>query len=248
METNGEFNYIERRREREDQMEAIRFSQFKWMTYVFRFLFILFITSSFIEILRLSADDHAEFQYAYHNTPKHCLGGIGGIGGETNNQSWSWSSITTTISYPFKSLYQVVFEPPVASDCAVFFRKTNPMLLYLPRIPQAISNVISNFFLTPFVMFLDKFGDALRDFLDKFNVAERLFGIIILLAGMILSCICFICVMWLLFRQQPTPQVQMCPPSMNQLTYQEKESVTSERERDNEPNPVRRSTRLLQKL
>jgi len=241
METNDEQccikqreqRFIERQRERDDMMEDIRFSHFKWMTYVFRFLFILFIVSSFIEVLRLSADDHAEFQYAYHNPPKHCFP-------ETKNEtSWEWSTITMTISYPFKSLYQMVFEPPMASDCTIYFRKTNPMLLYLPRIPQAISNVISNFFLTPFVMFLDKFGDALRDFLDKFNVAERFFGIIILLAGMVLSSICFICIMWLLLRQPAPqiPQIQMIHPPTNQLTYEEKTPGTS-----------RRSIRLLQKV
>jgi hypothetical protein len=232
IQNNDEQHYIERHRERDDKMDEIRFFHFKWMTRIFQFLFVLLVMSVCVEVLRLSADDHAEFQYAYNNPPEHCFTETT----YTETQTWDW--LKSKISYPFKSFYKMTFEPPVASDCAVYFRKTNPMLLYLPRIPQAISNAISNFFLTPFVVFLDKFGDALRNFLDKFNVAERFFGIIILLAGMVLSSICFICIIWMLLRQ-PVPQLKMIPSTIpgNRLTYQEKPVLGT-----------RRSVRLLQKV
>lgn len=221
----NELQFIERQREREDRMEDIRFSHFKWMTYTFRFICILFLLSSCIEVLRLSADDHADFQYAYNNPPSHC------VKDSTIQTEWSWYTVTSSIAYPFKSMYQTVFEPPVSSDCTAYFRKTNPVLLYFPRIPQAVSNVISNFFLTPFVMFLNKFGDALRDFLDKFNVAERFFGVIILLIGMVLSSVCFVCVMWLLLRQATPQQSQQSLPQINQLTYKENGNVNTPRKR-----------------
>jgi hypothetical protein len=222
-----ELTYTQLQRARDDQMASIQFSHFKWMTYTFRFLCMLFFISSCIEVLRLSADDHADFQYAYHNPPLNCLK-------EQVKSTWSWSIITTTIVYPFKSIYQSIFEPPVSSDCIAYFRKTNPMLLYFPRIPQAISNVIANFFLTPFVMFLNKFGDALRDFLDKFNVAERFFGIIILLFGMILSSICFVSIIWIFLRQ--TPQLsqqskQSQQAQANQLTYKKENEILTPRKR-----------------
>jgi len=224
---NTQLQLLERQREREDRMQEIRMTHYLWTTYFLRLLGFLFIISCGVEMMRLSADDHAEYLHAYHNPPAHCFPDQ-----PKNESMWEWSTISSTITAPFTSIYKSVFEPPITSDCAAYFRRTNPMLLYMPRIPQALSNVITHFFFTPCFVFLDMFGDALRHFMDKFNVAERMLGIIILVIGMVLFSTVFLLVTWMYIRQ-PVYQPQTIP---QQLTIQT----------PNQTRP-RQSTRLLQK-
>jgi hypothetical protein len=160
----------------------------KWAIYATRAFFILFIVSCGIEVLRISADDRAVYVHALDNPPEGCVPIV--------SQEWSWSMLHKPISVPVTWLYNTFFEAPIKSDCVEFYRRTNPVLLYLPKFPQAMANVGANFFLAPFIIFLDKFGDALRHFMDKFNVAERIFGVILLVATMLLSTVLFGCMMW----------------------------------------------------
>jgi hypothetical protein len=192
-------------------LQQLHSQNIKWFIYATRAFFILFIVSCGIEVLRISADDRAVYVHALDNPPEGCVPIV------TQNH-WSWSMLHKPISVPVTWLYNTFFEAPIKSDCVDFYRRTNPMLLYLPKFPQAMANVGANFFLAPFIIFLDKFGDALRHFMDKFNVAERIFGVILLVATMLLSTVMFGCIMWSgrsMFQSQqiqPLPQIQPMRP------------------------------------
>lgn len=206
---------VKRQQEREDRMHDIRMTHYMWSAYILRFLFALFIVSCCVEIMRLSADDQADYLHAYHNPPSHCFPDQ-----QKNESTWEWSTISSTISYPFTALYKSVFEPPITSDCATYFKRTNPMLLYMPRIPQALSNVITHFFFTPCFVFLDMFGDSLRHFMDKFNVAERMFGIVILVISMFLFSAVFTLFVWMYLHQPVYPSHLVTQQPTQQLTNQ----------------------------
>ena len=170
-----------------DKEEILRHQNFIMMVYTIRVFFLFFILSWFIEVIRLSSNDHMDYMTALNNPPDGCL---------ITETDQGWYLIYKKMILPIKWLYTTVFEPPIKQDCMDYFRKINPMTLYLPRIPQALGIVAANFFLTPFIIFIDKFGDSLRHFMDKFNIAERLFGVILLLAFMVLSTAMFISIMW----------------------------------------------------
>ena len=143
--------------------------------YVFRMCIFLFLLAWSVELIRLCCDDHSDYLVLLRQTPQHCI----------SEHSWSVSEWMYTI-----------FEAPIKHDCKEFFRTTHRVKLYLPRIPQSLSNVVSQFLFSPFEMFLDKLGDALRRFMDKFNVAERMFGIIILLIVMVMCSLLLIILVW----------------------------------------------------
>jgi hypothetical protein len=172
------------------QLQQLQSQNVKWAIYATRAFFILFIVSCGIEVLRISADDRAVYLHAIDNPPEGCVPKV------PQTTEWSWSMLHKPISVPATWLYTTFFEAPIKSDCVDFYRRTNPMFLYLPKFPQAMANVAAHFFLAPFIIFLDKFGDALRHFMDKFNVAERIFGVILLVATMLLSTVMFGFMMW----------------------------------------------------
>lgn len=177
-----------------------------WCIYTLRICFVLFIVSCGIEIFRIAADDRADYLHALNNPPEGCI-----PTSMVSETTWSWSSLHKPISVPLTWLYTTLFVPPITNDCSEFYRRTNPMLLYLPKIPQATANVATSFFLTPFIMFLDKFGDALRHFMDKFNVAERIFGVVLLIATMLLSTVLFGFIMWFQFKPRYTIDTHSAP-------------------------------------
>jgi hypothetical protein len=94
---------------------------------------------------------------------------------------------------------EVLFTPPANSNCADYRRKINWVKLFVPRIPQALAAVITNFLWTPFVILVDSFGDMLRHFMDKFNAVERVLGLVVLLVVFALLAIGAIAVfaLWL---------------------------------------------------
>ena len=195
------------------QIQDLQSQNVRWIIYATRAFFILFIVSCGIEVMRISADDRAVYLHALHNPPEGCMPDA------PESTAWSWSMLHKPVSVPASWLYTTFFEAPIKSDCVDFYRRTNPMLLYLPKFPQAMANVGANFFLTPFVIFLDKFGDALRHFMDKFNVAERIFGVILLIATMLLATVLFGFIIWsgrgmvpqtLQPRPRPRPRPQLC--------------------------------------
>jgi hypothetical protein len=185
-------------------LQQLHSQNVKWVIYATRAFFILFIVSCGIEVLRISSDDRAVYVHALDNPPEGCVP-------IAPQNHWSWSILYKPISVPVTWLYNTFFEAPIKSDCVEFYRRTNPMLLYLPKFPQAMANVGANFFLAPFIIFLDKFGDALRHFMDKFNVAERIFGVILLVATMLLSTVMFGCIMWSGRSMFQSPQIQPLP-------------------------------------
>lgn len=172
------------------QVQQLQSQNVKWAIYATRAFFILFIVSCGIEVLRISAEERAIYLHAIDNPPEGCVPKV------PQTTEWSWSMLHKPISVPATWLYTTFFEAPIKSDCVDFYRRTNPILLYLPKFPQAMANVATHFFLAPFIIFLDKFGDALRHFMDKFNVAERIFGVILLIATMLLSTVMFGFIMW----------------------------------------------------
>jgi hypothetical protein len=54
--------------------------------------------------------------------------------------------------------------------------------------------------LTPFEVFLDRFGDALRHFMNKFNMAERFIGVIVLLVMTVLMTFGVGCLLWFISK------------------------------------------------
>ena len=153
-------------------------------SYMFRTLVVFFVIAWSVEVVRLAADDHADYISSMNNIPVQCLPYEEGTG-----NSWS-------LSYPFVWAYTFMFEAPIKTNCQEYFRRTNPIKLYLPRLPQAFANVVSQLILAPYEVFIDKLGDALRRFMDKFNMAERFIGIIILLFMMIIFSMCLTVMFW----------------------------------------------------
>lgn len=153
-------------------------------SYMFRTLVVFFVIAWSVEVVRLAADDHADYISSMNNIPVQCLPYE-----EGTVNSWS-------LSYPFVWVYTVMFEAPIKTNCQEYFRRTNPIKLYLPRLPQAFANVVSQLILAPYEVFIDKLGDALRRFMDKFNMAERFIGIIILLFMMIIFSMCLTVMFW----------------------------------------------------
>jgi hypothetical protein len=154
------------------QLQQLHIQHLIWHVYITRALFILFMISWGIEVARLGADDYATYLTAYHNPPDHCFYEL------KKEKSWfsfSWFN----------------FDAPIKTDCVEFFRRTNQMVLYLPRFPQALSNVITHIFISPLVVFLDLFGNALRHFMDKFNFGERVLGILFLFSFFICGTFLF---------------------------------------------------------
>ena len=192
----------------ERDLQRLQTQNIVWCIYTLRIFFILFVVSCGIEIFRIAEDDRAYYLHAQNNPPEGCIPSV------LVSDTWSWSILHKPISVPLTWLYTTLFVPPITNDCSEFYRRTNPMLLYLPKIPQATANVATSFFLTPFIMFLDKFGDALRHFMDKFNVAERIFGVVLLIATMLLSTILFGFVIWSQFN----PRYSIAPPSLTHST------------------------------
>jgi len=184
--------------------------QGKCTMYLFRIFTLLFLVSWTVELVRLSAEDHADYVTMQHHTPSHCI--------SSDTPSGVWSIVTN----PFSWAYTTMMEAPIKNDCMEFFRKTSRVKLYLPRIPQSLSNVVSQLLFSPFEMFLDKLGDALRRFMDKFNVAERVFGVAILLVLMTM----FSGLVLLLFTYRPqhlmVTHAAQSPPMRKYLTRQEK--------------------------
>ena len=193
------------------QLQQLQSQNVKWAIYATRAFFILFIVSCGIEVLRISAEDRAVYLHALDNPPEGCMPKI------PQSTEWSWSMLHKPISVPATWLYTTFFEAPIKSDCVDFYRRTNPILLYLPKFPQAMANVAANFFLAPFIIFLDKFGDALRHFMDKFNVAERIFGVVLLVATMLLSTIVFGFIIWSGRSMVHTSSLQTSQPQTRPL-------------------------------
>ena len=157
-----------------------------WM----RGLIILFMVSWTVETARLLLDDQADYLAAVNNPPKGCID-------ET-------SESTAT------AIYNYLFEAPIKTDCVEFFRRTHPLKLYLPRFPQALANVLTHIILTPFEVFLDRFGDALRHFMNKFNMAERFIGVIVLLVMTVLMTVGVGFLLWFIGKSYSAP-IQYVP-------------------------------------
>jgi hypothetical protein len=193
----------------EERKEVLRTQNFVMIVYSIRIFFYLFILSWTIEVVRLLANDRADYLTAVNHPPEGCF-----------PVETSQYSIYKTVTEPVKWLYSTVFEPPIKKDCVDYFRRTNPMLLYLPRFPQALATVAANFFLAPFIVLLDKFGDALRNFMDKFNVAERLFGVILLVVMMCLATAMCMFVVWSgkSFVPQNIPRMTQTPIKLLQYS------------------------------
>ena len=175
--------------------------------YVFRMCVSLFLLAWAVELARLSCDDHSDYLVLLQQTPQHCI-----------SEKAAWS-VTTS----FEWMYTSMWEAPIKNDCKEFFRNTHRIKLYLPRIPQSLANVVSQFLFSPFETFLDKLGDALRRFMDKFNVAERMFGIIILLMFMVMFSLLLIMFVWT--YRISTPQLQIQQPHLKYLTRSEEKDV-----------------------
>jgi len=105
---------------------------------------------------------------------------------------WSWS----LLAIPFQWTYKALFVPPASYNCAEYARRMNPIYHYLPRFPQAFANVLTYIIVTPITLFL-----------DKFNVAERFFGVCLLMATMVLGTILMMFVIWS-SRMTPVHPVQ----------------------------------------
>jgi hypothetical protein len=197
----------------ERDLERLHLQNTLWCIYTVRICFVLFIVSCGIEMFRIAADDRADYFHAVNNPPEGCI-----PSNMVLETTWSWSSLHKPISVPLTWLYTSFFVPPITNDCSEFYRRTNPMLLYLPKIPQATANVATSFFLTPFIMFLDKFGDALRHFMDKFNVAERIFGVVLLISTMLLSTLAFGFVIWFQFKPRYIIDTHTAPLTLTPTT------------------------------
>lgn len=150
-----------------------------------RMFLICFLLSWTVELIRLLADDHADHVSLLHQMPVNCM-----------DHKTEPPSVWTTLAMPFSWTYTTLFEAPIKRDCLDYFRRINRVKLYLPRIPQSFANVVSQLILAPFELFLDKFGDALRRFMDKFNVAERLMGVLFLMATLLAMTMIVTCVIW----------------------------------------------------
>jgi hypothetical protein len=217
------------------RLQQLQTENVRWMIYATRAFFVLFVVSCGIEVLRISADDRAVYLHAIHNPPEGCVPTEPANTNDTTG--WSWDMLYKPVSIPASWVYTTFFEAPIKSDCVEFYRRTNPMLLYLPKFPQAMANVAANFFLAPFVIFMDKLGDALRHFMDKFNVAERIFGVILLVAVMLLATVMFGFIVWSGRSMVPTP------PSHLLLTQNPKQQQQQQRLFLKSPRLVPRSAR-----
>ncbi len=198
------------------RLQQLQTQNVRWMIYATRAFFVLFVVSCGIEVLRISADDRAVYLHAIHNPPEGC---VPTEPANKDTTGWSWDMLYKPVSIPASWVYTTFFEAPIKSDCVEFYRRTNPMLLYLPKFPQAMANVAANFFLAPFVIFMDKLGDALRHFMDKFNVAERIFGVILLVAVMLLATVMFGFIVWSGRSMVPSPLLLTQKPK--QLQHQQ---------------------------
>lgn len=160
-----------------------------YFIYTVRAFFLLFITSWCVEVMRLYADDRADYLTAYHNPPAGCFPV------PEKEWKWDWSMVYTPVTTVYNNFFEF-FEAPIKTNCNEYFRRINPILLYLPRFPQALANVATSFFLTPFVLFMDKFGDSVRHFMDKFNFMERIAGVTLLIVFLLLSMLLFGFMVW----------------------------------------------------
>jgi len=159
----------------EIELQQLHYQHLIWNVYIIRASFILFMISWIIEVARLSADDYATYLASYNNPPDQCFY-------ELNEKKLAFSPLTWIYSF---------YDAPIKTDCVEFFRRTNPIVAYLPRFPQALSNVITHIFISPIVVFLDIFGNALRHFMNKFNWGERILGIFLLFSFSICVTIIF---------------------------------------------------------
>lgn len=171
----------------------------RWFIYGVRMVMVLFVVSWATEIIRISADDYSTYQLILSNPPPHCVS----LPTNQTTGQYVWQTVTTPVQW----LYTSVFVPPIKSDCGDFVRRTNPLKLFLPRFPEALATTVAKFAMAPFEVFLDKFGDALRLFMDKFNVAERIMGVIVLLV-MIVLCMASMVFM----ATRPVPHVMYLKP------------------------------------
>ena len=74
-------------------------------SYIFRTLVVFFVIAWSVEVVRLAADDHADYISSMNNIPAQCLPYEEGTG-----NSWS-------LSYPFVWVYTVMFEAPIKTNC-----------------------------------------------------------------------------------------------------------------------------------
>ena len=135
------------------QIQDLQEQNVRWSIYFVRSLVFLFIASWMLEVVRIGVDEYNRFQVDLHNPPD-CL---------FRNESWSISIW----------LYTNLFEPNAYNDCMEYLRRTR-FKIFLPRFPEAFASTATHFISIPFELFLDKFGNAIRVFMDKFNMIERI--------------------------------------------------------------------------
>lgn len=145
------------------EIQYLQEENIRWSIYFGRGLVVLFIVSWALEVVRIGFEEYTNFQFDVINPPESCT---------EKNESWSMYT-------PFTWVYTNLFIPPNKNDCLEYMRRTR-YKIFLPRFPEAFSTTITHFVLTPFELFLDKFGNALRFFMDKFTLMERGFGILTL--------------------------------------------------------------------
>jgi hypothetical protein len=157
------------------ELEKLQIQNVRWFIYGIRALFVLFLLSWTCEVVRMGLDDYRNVQIKIQNPPENCF---------PAEKTWA-----QTIATPFTWTYNALFVPPIKNNCEEYLRLIHPSQVFLPRFPEALATTLTNFILVPFEVFLDKFGDALRRFMDKFSLTERLFGIIVLIVMMIIPTI-----------------------------------------------------------
>lgn len=154
------------------EVDRLQAQNVRWFIYGIRAVFILFLISWSCEVVRIGLEDYRNVQIKMLHPPENCI---------ESNKTW-----LSTLATPFTWTYNTLFVAPIKSDCEEYMRLIHPSQVFLPRFPEALATTLANFILVPFEVFLDKFGDALRRFMDKFSVTERLFGIIVLIVMMII--------------------------------------------------------------
>lgn len=85
------------------------------------------------------------------------------------------------------------FTPASDRDCVLYIKEISEMPFQPVR---ALMNLLSQIFITPFELIFGSAGKICRQFLDRFNVAEKLFACIFLLILLLIFTLIIVFMIW----------------------------------------------------